>query len=371
MPCYQMCLKLRRLPWYCRLSIVILSFVVLEVPVSYLIHLGMNRNVASILFLSGVLAALLFQCRKAFAIQCVLLFTHVAIIFYVRGPNYPSVPVIISATFANFFIIWTIGCLRRGWENAEQDVEKQKHFLALKDQFISNVNHELRSPLTGAIGSLDLLKDSHGQLDEREREMFLDHAIYGCDELQRIADNILDAVRADSDVSPPWVREFNLSRVVTDVLRHIDAAEHPICIDIPDEAMANGDSQQVGQIVRNLLSNCFKYAPKGTPVTVRVWQDDAYTYVCIRDRGPGIAHDQIPLIFQKFSRLPKDITGSVRGIGLGLYICRRFIENMGGRIWVESTGIEGEGSSFCFTVPCALQTTYKMKVVGKKKRVVR
>jgi len=147
------------------------------------------------------------------------------------------------------------------------------------------------------------------------------------------------------------VREFDLGHVVTDVLRHLDAVDHPIHTDILDSIIVRGDSQQVGQVVRNLLSNCFKFSPPDAPVVVRIWQDGASAYVCIQDKGPGIARECIPLIFQKFSRLECDVAGPVRGIGLGLYICRRFIENMGGRIWVESKGIKGDGSTFYFTLP--------------------
>jgi len=75
--------------------------------------------------------------------------------------------------------------------------------------------------------------------------------------------------------------------------------------------------------------------------------------VCIKvkDEGPGILPDQIPLLFGQFVRLPRDLAGSVRGSGLGLYISKSLVEAMGGRIWVESAGIPGEGSKFCFTLP--------------------
>ncbi len=368
---YKIINAMRRKPWYVRLSLIFSSFALLEAPVSYLMAHGMDRSIASILFFSGVLAALLFRWKRAFVVQCMLLASHVTIIYHIKGPTYPSIPVITMATFTNFFIIWAIGSLRNGWEMAEDNIEKQKELIekqnrlaALKDQFLQNVNHEMRSPLSVINSILDIFRD--GRLDEQERDMFLDHAIYSGAELQRIADNILDAMRCDNDVSPPWVRDFDLSKVVADVLRHINSSGHTICIDIPEGIMAYADSQQVGQVVRNLLSNCFKYAPKGTPVSVRIWQDDTFTYVRVKDNGPGIAPDQLPLMFQKFSRLPADLAGPVRGIGLGLYICRRFIENMGGRIWVESTGIEGEGSSFTFTVPCIPQTTHKMRSVHKK-----
>jgi signal transduction histidine kinase len=70
----------------------------------------------------------------------------------------------------------------------------------------------------------------------------------------------------------------------------------------------------------------------------------------VQDGGPGIPPADIPLLFGKFVRLKRDMVGSVRGTGLGLYISKQMVENMGGRIWVESTGVPGEGSRFCFTL---------------------
>lgn len=357
---YLFCLRLRRLHWGHRLLIVLLYFLLFEVLTAYMTTLHRERGFASLLIGAGVLSALAFPWKRALALEWGLLWVYLAINISIKGLCPDQIAAFLSGTFLDFFIIATIGFLRMAWE-------KEEKLALLKDQFIMNVNHELRSPLTCALGSLDILKESDDSLSNEEREMFLDQAVYACAELQRIADNILDAVRCESDVSPPWVRRFDAGRVVADVLRRIDAIEHPIHIDIRDEVMVTGDSQQVGQVVRNLLSNCFKYAPKGTPVFVRVWQDDEFAYVCIQDMGPGIAPEHIPLIFQKFSRLEHDIAGPVRGIGLGLYICRRFIENMGGRIWVDSAGISGEGSRFYFTVPCT--KNIQQDVHTQRKRV--
>jgi signal transduction histidine kinase len=74
--------------------------------------------------------------------------------------------------------------------------------------------------------------------------------------------------------------------------------------------------------------------------------------ISVKDSGPGIPQDEIPLLFGQFVRLKRDLRGRVRGTGLGLYISKHLVEAMGGRIWVESTGIPGEGSRFCFTLPC-------------------
>ena len=71
----------------------------------------------------------------------------------------------------------------------------------------------------------------------------------------------------------------------------------------------------------------------------------------VQDAGPGIPAEELPLLFEKFVRLKRDLAGSTRGTGLGLYICKQLVEAMGGRIWVESSGHLGEGSRFCVTLP--------------------
>ncbi|HEY4035096.1 MAG TPA: HAMP domain-containing sensor histidine kinase [Ktedonobacteraceae bacterium] len=350
---YRFCLTLRRLSWTKRLFIVLLSFSLLEALLAYLTIQGKESGIASILILPGILAALLFPWKKAFALEFFLLLIYLGTNMTIKGWNSTEIIAFALGTLIDCFIIVIVAFLRHAWEMAEEAKQKEKKLAGLKDQFITNIHHELRSPLTAVLGPLDILRDNGDQITIEERNMFLDHAIYAGNELQRIADNILDAMRADSDVSSPWIKEFELDRVISDVLRHIDTFDHFLHIDITNDIVVRGDSQQVGQVIRNLLSNCFKYSPKGSPVTVRVWRDDAYAYVCVKDKGPGISTHHIPLIFQKFSRLEHDIAGPVRGIGLGLYICRRLIENMEGRIWVESTGIPGKGSSFYFTLPCA------------------
>jgi len=77
--------------------------------------------------------------------------------------------------------------------------------------------------------------------------------------------------------------------------------------------------------------------------------------ISVKDVGPGIPPEELPLLFGQFVRLKRDLSGSVRGTGLGLYVSKQLVEAMKGRIWVESTGRVGEGSRFCFTLPAAPQ----------------
>jgi signal transduction histidine kinase len=106
-------------------------------------------------------------------------------------------------------------------------------------------------------------------------------------------------------------------------------------------------------VLRNLLANIFKYVPTQTEIRIEATQANPSSMVClsVQDEGPGIPADELPLLFEKFVRLKRDLAGSMRGAGLGLYICKQLIEAMGGRIWVESSGREGMGSRFCLTLP--------------------
>jgi signal transduction histidine kinase len=357
--CFSFLHTLRRLSLWKRMTIVLSSFFLFESLIAYVTYLrGSDRGVVSLLVLTGILAAWLFSPKSALLIEFLLMQVYLVVTVLISGWSLMLIVSFVAGIVTDLFLVATIGFLRHALDLMEVARQKEQHLLLLKDQFITNIHHELRSPLTGVLGSLELLRESDMILNEEERTFFLHQAIYGCCELQRITDNILDAMQADSDVSSPWVRTFSLVSVVCDVVRSFDMWDHSLFLDIFDEVEVLGDSQQVGQVMRNLLSNSLKYSPRNSSITVRVWKDDTYGYTCIKDTGPGIKADEIPLLFQKFSRLERDIAGPVRGIGLGLYICKKFIENMGGRIWVESTGIPGEGSSFCFCLPLKTRLSY-------------
>ena len=116
--------------------------------------------------------------------------------------------------------------------------------------------------------------------------------------------------------------------------------------------MVWADPEFLRQVLRNLLSNVFKYVPTQTEIRIEATQEAPSSQVClsVQDAGPGIPAEELPLLFEKFVRLKRDLAGSTRGTGLGLYICKQLIEAMGGRIWVESPGRLGEGSRFCLTL---------------------
>jgi signal transduction histidine kinase len=145
-----------------------------------------------------------------------------------------------------------------------------------------------------------------------------------------------------------------------------------VTVDIPDELTVWADEARLRQVLINLLSNALKYSAPSTPVEIKAqaliprqasvasrWRrtisstPPSLAQLSIRDHGLGIPARDIPKLFNRFVRLERDIAGPVRGTGVGLYLCRILVEAMGGRIWVESAGVPGEGSTFTFTLPLA------------------
>ncbi len=246
----------------------------------------------------------------------------------------------------------------------ETAYEQQLHLNELKDQFLLNVNHELRTPLTEIHGYLDLLAEYRGQLDEAMQNTFIDHAVHGSEELLQLVSNVLDAIRGDTFRKEARYEELSMAQMVNEVIALFEPnkqRDYDLQAHIAESVMVRADRQFLHQILVNLLSNAFKYTPHGTTITisaepfVHMSENEAQetrpkVLVCISDAGPGIPSEDIPLLFGKFVRLKRDMVGSVRGTGLGLYICKQMVENMGGRIWVESTGIPGEGCRFFFTL---------------------
>ncbi len=247
----------------------------------------------------------------------------------------------------------------------EAAYEQQRHLNELKDQFLLNVNHELRTPLTEIHGYLSLLSEYDEQLDKTTRVTFLQHAVHGCEELQRLVGNVLDTLRGDFLDKPPQYANLPLKAVVSEIVDLFEPqkqVDHNLNLDIPAELNIRADQQYLRRILLNLLSNAFKYSPKYTPIKVYAWTDEhalieetgtSQVYICVQDSGPGIPASEIPILFGKFVRLKRDVVGNIRGTGLGLYICKQLVEAMEGRIWVESSGIPGQGSRFCFTLSAA------------------
>ena len=245
-------------------------------------------------------------------------------------------------------------------------LEQQQQLNRAKDQFILNVNHELRTPLTAIAGFIELLLEYNERLDVEARIRFLKQAMNGCDDLQMLIGNVLDALQIDCGKEHLSLQACSVQQAVREVLEDTDPRwlhSHRVRLDVAEELVMLANEQYFRQVLRNLLSNAFKYTPAGTEVLVSAkpfgnafQPSESASQLCIqvKDAGPGIPPDELPDLFHQFVRLKRDISGQVRGSGLGLYISKQMVEAMGGRIWAESAGISGQGSCFCFTLAASI-----------------
>jgi len=244
--------------------------------------------------------------------------------------------------------------------------ERQERHNRLKDQFLIHVSHELRTPLTELSGYLELLS-MYKDGPDATTHTFLHNALESCSELVQLVNTILVAIDVSSLPKAGHCDSTALAQIAHNVLASFSAREtssYTITVDIPDNLSVWANEQYLHKILSNLLSNAFKYCPPGTTIGVTAapaegvsLQETAqYVWICVQDNGPGIPPAEQRLLFQRFVRLQRDMSGSVRGMGLGLYISKQLAEAMEGRLWVESTGKPGEGSRFCLALPGVLRT---------------
>lgn len=234
--------------------------------------------------------------------------------------------------------------------------ERQKELDRLKDQFIMTASHELRTPLTAVMGYLELLGEYAPTLAPERMSDFIAKAYRGCDELTLLVSNIIDASHVQLDVEKIQHTTVSLANSVQHVLEILEAMtrreQRSILVDIPRDLTVEADEFRLRQVLLNLVNNALKYSPAGTGVEITAHLDKAgkMVTIAITDHGLGVPVEEQHRLFERFTRLERDMNSPVRGAGLGLYICKQLVEAMGGHIRVESTGIAGEGSTFAFTL---------------------
>jgi signal transduction histidine kinase len=260
---------------------------------------------------------------------------------------------------------------------------QQRELAALKDQFIIDANHELRTPIMALYNNLELLSlvERRERDDPAMRKDLIQQALTAGDGLLRLLRNVLDVGALDSQaprVTPTRMRLEPLVRLALETFdpREIGEGElapgayqaRAVTMNIPSDMIVWCDEGRLRQVLINLISNALKYSAAGSPIVIsaqEAMQSSTggargrrpsggalqYARVSVRDQGLGVPRELAPQLFQRFVRLPRDIAGPVRGTGVGLYLCRTYVEAMGGEIGVESSGVPGEGSTFSFTLP--------------------
>jgi signal transduction histidine kinase len=229
-------------------------------------------------------------------------------------------------------------------------MKRQRELDQLKDEFIAVVSHELRTPLSSVYGGAVTLQREG--LDEDSRERIIAIIRRESARLAKLVDAVLWASRLEArKVEGRWA-VCDIESLVEDVVA--SAAEFaPENVRIVTASNGGlqcaGDPEQLRQVLANLVDNAVKYSPEGGTVRVETHGADGNIRVSVSDEGIGVAEEDRDRIFEKFTRLDPEMRHGIGGTGLGLYICRELVRQMGGKIWVDSSG--GEGSTFTFEIP--------------------
>lgn len=230
---------------------------------------------------------------------------------------------------------------------------------SLKTQFLSNIAHDLRTPLTAIITHAEILRDGLlGDVNPKQRESVRTIIMGGRQLLDMIAEILLYA-KGSSEPLGVTATRFSLREVVDQVaaLNESLVAKKSLALEccVPEDLpTVDGDRDKIMHVLMNLLGNAFEFTPAGGKVWVHAKcdddEDESVILVEVGDTGRGIAPDHHELIFREFAQVDASASRAHHGTGLGLTIARRFVELHGGRIWVDSE--LGRGSRFFFTLPC-------------------
>ena len=224
----------------------------------------------------------------------------------------------------------------------------------MRQEFVNMLTHDLRSPLTAILGTLEILEAGRaGTLDEHG-ERLVKLADRNGDRMMRLINDLLDVEKMSSGMLVMSIDDVCLDELLENVKASVDAwiEEHGIKLTLEDTGLfVKADGEKLERVVFNLVANAIKYSPTGGTISISAKEEGANVEVIVADQGQGIPTNQHENIFERFNQAHIGDGKEQGGSGLGLTICRSIITLLGGRIWVTSE--LGKGSQFHFTLPKA------------------
>jgi signal transduction histidine kinase len=242
-----------------------------------------------------------------------------------------------------------IGDLAHAFNSMADGLARQEE---LRRQMVTDVAHELRTPLSNIRGYLEALQDGVVDPDKDAIDSIHEEAML----LHRLVEDLQELSLAEAG----QLRLERRPAALTDV---VDGAVEAACpqaaaeklvltVDVPKSLpLVDVDPQRIGQVLRNLLCNAMTHTPPGGEIGITAHVQDEWIVVCVRDTGTGIAEEDLPHVFDRFYRADRSRSRATGGAGLGLAIVRQLVEAHGGQIEVESE--PGQGTTFTFTLPVA------------------
>ena len=236
----------------------------------------------------------------------------------------------------------------------EAEVRRVEELSQFKTRFINMAAHELRTPLLPMRSGLHVLSASSKDPPTPNQRRVLNLVERNVERLSQLVEDLLLVAREQAGRLGLDMQDFDLALLAKDAVAtfQLAAAERRIRLEtnLPGTLRLRGDAKRVQAVLTNLLSNAVKFTPPDGQIRVSVTRRDGTAEVRVQDSGIGIPTESVARLFQPFVQVHDNTQYPVEGSGLGLYICRTYVELHGGRVWVESPGA-GRGSTFAFVLP--------------------
>ena len=238
------------------------------------------------------------------------------------------------------------------WKQAEL-YEQLKVHNKMQKEFINIAAHELRTPIQPILGLSELLRSKISDNNDEQKEL-LDTIIRNAKRLKRLADDILDVTKIESQSLQLKKERFNITQMILNALadyrrrndtnKEEEKEKIKVVVAFKEDIFVEADRDRLNQVICNLISNAFKFTEEEGIVSITAEKKDNQILISIKDSGAGIDQEILPILFSKFA------SKSFSGTGLGLFISRNIIEAHGGKIWAENN-LDGKGARFSFSLP--------------------
>jgi signal transduction histidine kinase len=268
--------------------------------------------------------------------------------------------VVVALTAILLFTVYRSGQRRKQINSLllqhQEEMEKRSSELEqlnqVKDKFFSIISHDLRSPINALAGLMDLL--DKGAIESHELPIAIKELRTRFNHTRSLMNNLLDWTVLQMDKMNLQAGNVELKNIVDEnieLLGSIQNKKIKMVNAVPGNANGYADSNTINLVIRNLLTNAIKFTNDGGEITIAAEAKGNDWEVSVRDNGIGMSADIQKKLFDKINPYSTRGTANEKGTGLGLILCKEFVEKNGGRIWVESE--ENKGSTFWFTLPKA------------------
>ena len=233
-----------------------------------------------------------------------------------------------------------------------RDITERLNLDTMRDDLISMIYHDLRSPLANVVSSLDVLESLLSEDEDPTLHSVLTIAQRSTERIQRLTNSLLDINRLEAGQSITSMQATDPALLIAEAVELMtpisENKNQKIVKELPSNLpMVNIDAEMIRRVITNLLENASKYTPSDSQIRIGAKETSEWLAVWVIDNGPGIPASEHERIFDKFTRLNN--REKAKGLGLGLAYCRIAVHGHGGKIWVESE--PGAGSKFIFTIP--------------------